>query len=109
MLWLQSEGSERKKRKLGSTLSPSGAPLEQNIADCHSRPMHWKIEWRKDGYGLATHGATGAIFNISRTGWICVSEAAELSDERLTELVAELRTLLDQVAAAGSAGSQRVH
>ena len=71
--------------------------------------MHWKIEWRQDGYGLAIHGATGAAFNISRTGWIAVSEAAELTDEKLTELITELRTLLDQVSAAAAPGSTRVH
>lgn len=71
--------------------------------------MHWKIEWRQDGYGLATHGETGAAFNISRTGWIAVSEAAELSNEKLVELIAELRTLLDQVAASTAPSSNRVH
>ena len=71
--------------------------------------MQWKIEWRKDGSGLAVHGGTGAAFNISRSGWIGVNEAAELSNEKLTELIAELRELLDQVSAAGSPGSRRLH
>ncbi|MGQ0502102.1 MAG: hypothetical protein ACT4P0_05755 [Panacagrimonas sp.] len=67
--------------------------------------MDWKIDWRPAGYGLAIHYATGAAFNISRTGWLAVNDAAGLSDWQLSAVMSELRTLLDDIVAAG--GSER--
>jgi hypothetical protein len=69
----------------------------------------WKIDWKPDGRGLALHAPTGATFHVSRSGSLGLNEAASLSEARLAELVTELRTLLDQVAAVSLTVSHRVH
>ena len=71
--------------------------------------MGWTIDWGREALGIATHLETGATFHISRSGWIGLRDAAELSEDRLKNLLAELRTLLDQVSSVVTPSTRRVH
>jgi hypothetical protein len=56
--------------------------------------MTWKIEWREDGSGVATH-SSGLQLRVARSGWATVMESPpEVSEIQATVLMAELQRLL---------------
>jgi hypothetical protein len=52
--------------------------------------MTWQILWRDDGCGTATHGPSGVVFNVTKSGWMAVKDDAGQTDSELRRLMSDL-------------------